>query len=192
MNEEELKRIWQTADRAEPMIDYDGLQASLRRWRDKLRRKAKIEIWMQIATVVLNFVPAFFYPKWIVFALGVAALGVWYIPELRKIYKPETIKSDEDARQSLNTAISTMKRYFRRTRIVLYVFSPLLVPAAFYGLGYFEYPSISLTIWVLWIIFITLICEAAIITFNEIYFAIVYKPALNELNALLQDLESDH
>jgi len=189
MNEDELKKIWQT-DKAAPTIDFTALQKSLNAWHDKLRRKVRIEIRVQNATIALTFVPVFFYPKLIFFALAVATLGAWYIPELRKLYKTETIEND-DVRQSLNRKILTMKRYFRRTRIALYVLSPPLVPIAFYGLNFFETDSIIGTIGLIRMIFLTAISEAGIIIGNEIYFAVAYKPSFNELKDLLRQLDSD-
>ncbi len=190
MNEEELKDIW-NADQSGPAISYAGLRTSLQQWNDGTRRKVQIETWVQIATVVLNFIPAIFYPKWIVFALGVAALGIWYIPELRRFSKPETGELSGDVRQMLDLKILTLRRYFRHTRIALYAFAPMLVPAAIYGIGYFDDQEASLTARVLWAVFLTLICETAIVVLNEIFFLVVYKPALKELESLSQQLRLD-
>lgn len=190
MNEEELKSIW-NADQSEPAISYARLQTSLQHWNDGTRRKVQIETWVQIATVVLNFVPAIFYPKWIIFSLGVAVLGIWYIPELRRFSKLETAELSDDVQRTLDLKILTMRRYFRRTRIALYACSPLLVPAALYGIGYFDDQEASLTARVLWTVLLTLICEAAIVVLNEIFFFVVYKPALKELENLSQQLKLD-
>jgi CDP-diglyceride synthetase len=190
MNEEELKDIW-NADQSGPAISYAVLQTSLQHWNDGTRRKVQIETWVQIATVVLNFIPAIFYPKWIVFALGVAALGIWYIPELRRFSKPEMGELSGDVRQMLDLKILTMRRYFRHTRIALYAFAPMLVPAALYGIGYFDDNENSLTARVLWTVLLTLICEAAIVALNEIFFLVVYKPALKELENLSKQLKPD-
>ena len=58
-------------------------------------------------------------------------LGIWYIPELRKLYKYENVETG-NVKESLNAKISTMQNYFRRTRIAMYVFSPVAMPAIFY------------------------------------------------------------
>lgn len=187
MNEEELKSLWQ-ADQAAPTIDFAKLQKSLSVWHDKLRRKVKIEIWLQGATVVLTFIPVFFYPKLIFFALFIAVLGVWYIPELRKLYQRENDKKG-DVKNSLSMKILTMQRYFRRTRIVMYVFTPLAIPAVFYGLGFFDKPSATFSDLMFSLIKPLIIYEVLTIIATEIYFAILYTPALNELKNLLRQLD---
>ena len=129
MNEEELKKLWQSEQTA-PMIDFAELQKSLNIWHDQLRRKVKIDIWAQGVTVALCFIPVFFYPKFIFFALVMLILGIWYIPELRKLYKYENVETG-NVKESLNAKISTMQNYFRRTRIAMYVFRRLQCPQSF-------------------------------------------------------------
>ncbi len=191
MNEEELKKIWQ-ADQTVPEIDFAKLQKSLNIWHDKLRRKVRIDVWAQGITAALTLIPVFFYPKMIFLALLGIVLGVWYIRELRGLYKPENSEANYvGVKQSLNMKILTMKNYFRRTRIVMYVFSPLAIPAFFYGLGSLDTPSITFAEWIFSLTKLVVIYEILIVIATEIYFKILYTPALNELKNLLRQLESN-
>ena len=192
MNEEELKRLWQAEDHSAPKIDFAALDKSLNDWHEKLRRKVRAEIPVQIAMVALSFGLVFYSPRLIFFALGVAALGAWYIPELRRLSRQETSSSAaaaSDVREALNRKLATMKRYFRRTRIALYVFSPILIPVAFWGLGHFDHQGIGFGVYALSVGFFTLFYEAAAILINEIFFALTYKPAYKELKELLRQLD---
>lgn len=188
MNEEELKNLWQSEQTA-PTVDFAELQKSLNIWHDKLRRKVKIEIWVQSAAVALTFIPVFFYPKFIFFALFILVLGIWYIPELRKLYK----SGDDEigsVKQSLNAKILTMQNYFRRKRM-MYAFTPIGVPAIFYGLGNLNRFSNTTERWIISFVISLIVFEILVIIATEIHFKILYKPALNELKNLLRQLNSD-
>lgn len=193
MNEEELKNLWQSEQTA-PTIDFAELQKSLNIWHDKLRRKFKIETWINSVMYIAIFVSVIIYPKLIFFALGMVAFAIWFIPQSRKLYRREQVESS-DVRKSLESKISAMKKYFRQYRIAGYIFTPLLLILAFYGLGKLENPSITYAEWqsrmIKFIIFIVALSEVLIIPANEIYFAIFYKPDLNELQNLLRQLDSD-
>ena len=204
MNEEELKKLWQSEQTA-PTIDFAELQKSLNIWHDKLRRKVKIDIWVQTVTVVLYFVPVFFLPKFIFLALIGLILGIWYIPELRKIYKHENVEIGS-VKQSLNAKISTMQNYFRRTRIVMYAFSWIMMPAIFYVLydlnkflntneiwiAFNEFSKITFNeVWIILLIISLILYEVLIVIVTEIYFKILYKHAFDQLKELLAQLESE-
>jgi len=191
MNEKELRKIWQ-ADQTAPTIDFAALHKSLNVWRDKLRRKVRVDIWAQGIAAAITVISVFFYPKMIFLALLCIILGIWYIRQLRGLYKLETSEANEGGlKQSLNMKILTIKNYFRQTRIAMYVFSPLAIPAFFYGLGSLGKPSVSFAEGVYSLIKLLVISEILIIIATEIYFKILYTPALNELKNLLRQLESD-
>lgn len=191
MNEEELKKIWQ-ADRNAPTIEFAALQKSLTIWHDKLHRKVRIDVWAQGIAAALTLIPVFFYPKMIFLSVFGIVLGAWYIRELRGLYQSENNQADGGGvKQSLNMKILTMKNYFRRTRIAMYVFSPLAIPAFFYGLGSFDKSSMTFAEWTILLIKLGAVFEIIIFIATEIYFKVVYTPALNELENLLRQLESD-
>lgn len=188
MNEEELRSIW-TADQTVPTIDFEVLQKALNSWQDKLRRKIRIDIWTQSITAVATLIPIFFFPKLIFASVMVFILGIWYVRELRRLSIPEETKAGYTAvKDSLNAKIATMKSYFRRTRFVIYVLCLPIVPAAFYGVGMFD-PSAPVASWAFWLFIILIIYEIGVIIGTELYFKIIYTPALNELKSLRGQLE---
>ena len=190
MNEEELKNLWK-ADRTEPTIDFAALEKSLNVWRDKLRRKVKIEIVIQSAAAAISLIPVFFFPKMILASLFVLILGIWYIRELRGLYKVETAENYLNIKHSLNAKILTFKQFIRRTRFVMYAFTPLIIPALFYGLGIYNNPSITTKELTRSLVIFLIIYEILTFTATEIYFKVLYTSALNELKNLLRQLEPD-
>lgn len=191
MNEEELKNLWQ-ADDAAPTIDFAAFQKSLTAWQNKLRRKIRIDVWAQGITAALTLIPVFYYPKLIVFSLLIIILGIWYVRELRRLPNLENDEVDYVAvKQSLNLKIQTMKNYFRRTRIVMYVFTPITVPAVFYGIGAFGKSSMTFTNLLILIAGCVVIYEILLAIATEIYFKILYISSFNELKNLLRQLDSD-
>ena len=191
MNEEELKNLWQT-DQSAPTIDFAGLQKLSDNWHAKLRRKVRIDIWAQSLATALTLVSVYFYPKMIFLGLYALVLCIWYVRELRGLYKPETGETNNFAvKHSLDTKIQTMKNYFRRTRIATYGSVLLILPAAFYGLNIFDDTSIATSDLIFPLIFTLIISEIIIVIVTEIYFKIIYTPALNELKNLLRQLDSD-
>lgn len=83
--------------------------------------------------------PVFFYPRLIFAAVLGFILGVWYVRELNGLYKDGKFQVESIAvSQSIKAKIETLKRYFWRTRIAVYVFMPLTLIAAYYGIGTFD------------------------------------------------------
>lgn len=191
MNEEELKKLWRRGENS-PTIDFVLLQDLSNIWHNKLRRKARIDMWVQSVTAVLTLVPVIFYPRMIFASLMVVVLGIWYVRELRMFYQSEGTDADyKTVRDSLNAKILTLQNYFWRTRVVIYVLCPPLVPAAFYGLGFFDESGFALTDWAFWLLKILAIYELGVVIGTELYFKITYTPVLNELKNLSRQLGSD-
>jgi hypothetical protein len=195
MNEEELKKLWK-ADQTAPTIDFAAFQKSLIVWQNKLRRKAGIDIWAQSIAAGLFLIPVFFYPRLIFAFVLVVILTVWYVRELRRLSNLETSEADYAVvKHSLNAKIQTMKSYFRRTRFVMYVLTPLIFHGAAYGMGIYDKPPTEPADWtslmIKSIIFSTTLYEILTFIATEIYFKILYTPALNELKNLLRQLDSD-
>ncbi len=159
------------------------------------RAEAAISTWIyqiQSITAAMTLVPVFFYPRMIFASAMLVVLGIWYVRELRRLYQPGEPGADLVAvKDSLNAKILTMKNYFRRTRFVLYVLCPAILPAAFYGFGLFDKPSLTLVAWAIWFSKYLVIYEIGMIIATEIYFKITYAPALNELKTLLRQLDSE-
>ena len=191
MKEEELKKIWK-ADQTAPQIDFAGLQKLSDDSHNRLRRKLRIDAFAQGITTVACFTSVFYYPKMIFASVLVFILGVWYVRELRGLYKDGSFEVDSIAvSQSIKAKIETLKRYFWRTRIAVYVFMPLILIATYYGVGIFDTPSFTFTDYVIWVTIIIIFAETAAVIFTEIYFKILYTPALDELKNLLRQLDSD-
>jgi len=193
--EEELKKLWQSGDNAQTTIDFTRLEKLSDDWHAQLRRKARIDVWTQSITAALAVIPVFFYPKLIFASVSVVLLGVWYVRELRGLYKKETGETDYAAvRQSLETKILTMENYFRRTRIVMYLLTPLIFHAAAYGMGYYDKPPTADPEWtsrlIKSIVFSTVLYEILTFAATEIYFKILYAPAFIELENLRRQLDS--
>jgi RNA polymerase sigma factor (sigma-70 family) len=194
MNEEELKELWQ-ADRTAPTIDFAAFQKLLMVWQNKLRRKARIDIWAQSIATGLYLIPVFFYPRLIFAYVLVVILAVWYVRELRRLSNLENSEADYAVvRYSLNAKIQTMKSYFRRTRFVMYVLTPLIFHVAGYGMGGYDKPPTEPADWtsllIKSIIFSTTLYEILTFIATEIYFKILYTPALNELKNLVRQLDA--
>jgi hypothetical protein len=195
MNEEELKQLWKT-DQTAPTIDFTAFQKSLIALQSKLRRKAGIDIWAQSIFAGLSIIPVFFYPRLIFAFVLIVIITVWYVWELRRLSNLENSEADYAVvKYSLSSKIQTMKSYFRRTRFVMYVLTPLIFHAAVYGMGIYDKPPTAPADWtslvIKSIIFSTTLYEILTIIGTEIYFKILYTPALNELKDLLRQLDSD-
>jgi len=196
MKEEELKELWQ-ADRTAPTIDFAAFQKSLTAWQNKLRRKAGIDIWVQSIATGLYLILVIFYPRLIFSYVLVVILTVWYVRELRQLSNLENSEADYAVvKYSLNAKIQRMKSYFRQTRFVTYALTPLIFHTGIYGLGVYDKPPTEPADWtslvIKSIIFSTTLYEILTLIATEIYFKILYTPALNELKNLLRQLDSDH
>lgn len=191
MNEEELKKLWQK-DQTAPQIDFARLQKLSADWHKKLRRKLRIDVWAQGITTVACLMPVFYYPKMIFASVLVFILGVWYVRELRGLYKIGKFEVDSiSVSQSVKAQIETLKKFFWRTRIAVYVLMPLILIAAYYGLGTFDKPEVIFTHWLIRLTKILIVAEVPTVILCEIYFKILYKPALKELKNLLRQLDSN-
>jgi hypothetical protein len=191
MNEEKLKKIWQTEQSA-LAIDLAGFQNSLSAWQDNLRRKIKIDIAAQILLLGVALVLVLFYPKlFFMFWFGVV-LAAWYIWEIFRLYRAEKEPAHpETVKQFLAGKILKMKNLIWRTRIVAYFLPLVLVPAGYYALDYFDDASLTLQRKIFSVIFTIALTELVCGISMEIYFRIFYSGALKELKDLLWQLNSD-
>lgn len=191
MNEDELKKIWQT-DQTAPIVNFGQFQNLLKAWNSKLRRKVVVDIGMQIIATVLTVMLVFFLPKMFILALMMVIICIWYVRELRGLYKLDSGGTNyTGVKNLLETKIQTMKNYFRRTRIVMYIIMPLVIPAAFYGIEMFDKLSANFTDSAYLLIEFFLIFEILVFIATEIYFKILYTPALDELKNLLRQLNTE-
>ena len=190
MNENELKQMWQD-DRTVPEIDFGSFKKHVDAWRNKLRKKAMVDTWIQVGAAGILVGLAFYNPKLIVLSVFCVAVVIWYVRDLRKFYNPENTELiSTDLKRSLNLKIAMMKGYFLRTRILMYAVMPLSVPAIFYAFGSFDPPSIKVWYWTFSLVKSLVIFEIISIVATEIGFVFTYRPVLKELKELLKELDS--
>ena len=116
MNEDKLKQIWQ-GNQAAPAIDFGAFQDHLDTWRNKLRKKAMMDSWIQVGAAGILVGLTLYNAKMV--ALSVFCIGVviWYVRDLRNFYNPDyTELICADLKRSLNLKIAMMKGYFLRRK----------------------------------------------------------------------------
>ena len=88
MNEKDLKNLWQSGQTA-PEIDFVAAEKLLSVIQNRLSRNIRIEIWLQITVTASAIIPVFVLPRLIFFSVLLIVLCVWYVRELRTLYKPQ-------------------------------------------------------------------------------------------------------
>lgn len=188
MNDEELKKIWQTEADA-PTVDVTRLSKLSADWERKWSRKARIDAWVQGITTAACLIPVFIYPRLIFAALVVVILGVWYVRDLRRLYKSWSLDPvSVSVSESTSAKIEYLNRFLWRTRIVVYLAVPATLLLTYYGLGFFEDSGIMSERWIKRLAIILPIAEILTVFFCEIYFLVLYRPALKELRDISQQL----
>lgn len=191
MNETELKQLWQD-EQATPKIDFAVLSKHLDAWRSKLRKKAMMDTWIQVGGAGIIVGLALYNSKLIALSVFCVAIAIWYVRDLRGFYNGDDAELNSiDLKQSLNLKKAKMKAYFLRTRILMYAVMPLSVPLIFYSFGSFDPPSIKIGHWTFSLIESLIGFEIISIVVTEIWFALIYWPALKELKGLLKELDSN-
>lgn len=189
MNEEELKEIWQL-DQTAPDIDFSKLQVLLDDWQNRLRRKVKADLWAQSIASVVAIILVILYPAALLALIILAVIGAWYFWELGRLYKQESMQAEDlSVKQSLNLRILNLKRFFRRTRIAMYVFSPLIIPALFYGMMRANLISTNFSDWYYLLVKAVIVFEIVMVVMGEAYARILYFPSLRELETLFKELD---
>lgn len=190
MNDEELKTIWQTESNIST-VDTARLGKLSDDWERKWSRKARIDAWVQGVTTAACLVPVFFYPRLIFAAVLVVILGVWYVRDLRRLYKSWGLEPESvSVRESTMGKIEYLSRFLWRTRIVVYIAVPVTLLLTYFGLGFFDDAGISSERWVNRLAIILPIAEILTIIFCEVYFLVLYRPALKELREISRQLDS--
>jgi hypothetical protein len=187
MNEEELKEIW-NKDKAAvaPAIDFEAVQKNMRGWEGKLRRKIKIDIISNAAAYVLLIPAAVYYPEILYLAPFMILIWVWYLWETLRIYRQETNSSESGStREYLETKKRFLENYISRTRLIIYLMTPVSALGGLYLSGYF------MEIWrsPLLLTAILIFVELMFVVVVEIYVRKVYLPSINELKELLRQID---
>ena len=188
MNSEDMKTIWQTGAGL-PDMQLSRLRQMADNWQKRLRRNAQIETWVQGIVTAACFIPVFFYPKLIFAAILVTILCVWYIRELRRLSASQSHEGAGSVLQTTRAKMAVLKSYMWHTRVAVIVALPLVMLTMYYGIGTFDRPGFTFAN--AWPSLAKLIAlgEIGVIIGNEIYFKMMYRPGLNELNSLLAELD---
>ena len=189
MNEQKLKEIWKSADAEDlPAINFEVVQKNVIGWQNKLRRKIKIGLFF---TVLINVIAIPLYisiPEIIYFVPLIAFIWIWYLLQMRQLYKSQTTPDDyKDTREFFNVKTSLMSKYIRQTRIITYPATPIIYFSIWIIFGSFQQIHEHL----IQIIFVTVVLEIFVVAYCEIYFAIMYYPSIREARDLIKQLESE-
>jgi hypothetical protein len=96
--------LWNSEDsKSLPKIDFKRVQANISVWQNKLRRKIKLDILLNVLLLIILVPACFVLPELVYFMPIVIAgsiLGYW---KLWKIYKQETgIENAKNSKEFLN------------------------------------------------------------------------------------------
>lgn len=189
MNEQELKEIWKTTDSQDlPEIDFEAVKKNIAGWHDKLRRKIKIDILINVLFYIA-VIPAFIaYPKILYFAPLIIIIWIWYLWELLRIYKHETASADgENTKEFLKKKTRLLTGYIWQTRVIAYSITPFLVIAALLVNTTFK----KLLENAAGIFLLILVFEILVLAIVEIYIRIIYFPSIKKSRELIKQLESE-
>ncbi len=189
MNEQELKQLWKQTETADlPTINFEAVQKNVIGWQNKLRRKIKIDFFF---TVLINVIAIPIYisiPEIIYFIPLIAFIWIWYLLQMRRLYKSQTTPDDnKDTKEFFKNKTSLMSKYIRQTRIITYPATPLIYFSIWIIFGSFQQIYEHL----IQIIFVTVALEIFVVAYCEIYFAIMYYPSIREARELIKQLESE-
>jgi hypothetical protein len=191
MNEDDLKALWQN-DKHSVTINSAELKTLADRLQIKLRRNARIDVWVQAITTAACFIPVFFYPRLIFAAILAMILGIWYVRKIRVLYNDGHFLEPDRATvsESISAEIKNLKSFFWQTRIAVYIFVPLMLTATYYGIGAFDNPAVSFERRAVSLTKLIMIAEISSVICCEIYFWIAYKPAVKKLKGILRQMNS--
>jgi hypothetical protein len=187
MNEVELKAIWQKNENLSlENFDFESIKLMAIESQQKLRKRIKKEIIVG-ALLYLVLIPIFyFFPKTMFLIPIFIAVWVWYLWELKRIYRVNAeFQNLENLKLILQTKRQLLRGYFRRTRYVTALGMPILLILSF----------IILTSWELIIqnpmpFLKTLVfSQIAVIICVEFLLWLIYRPMLDETEDLLRQLD---
>ena len=187
MNEQELKEIWKSGEPSDLQnVDFEKIRKNIKTWQDKLRRKIKTDIFLNLLTYILLLPFFYFMPKLVYLTPVMAIIWAWYLWELLRIYKLETKSFGvENTKLHLEKKKNYLKNYIFRTRLILYVSTPFIILLSLWifisSKAVVENPAVIAVGIILVEILVAVICE--------IYVRLVYSPSVKKLEDLLLQLE---
>lgn len=187
MNEDELKNIWRQEEKI-PLknIDMEWIGQQTLLSKNELQRKLKWDVTMNVLSYVI-FVPFAFYDPKVLFLIPfAAAVWIWYLWEIRRLYKYEAVfQNVENVKSFLTGKEKLLSGYLTRSRYIAYIGAPITWTSVFamgFSFGGILDSNLSLLIF---LIFNELIVAAMI----EYYIRKIYAPVLDELRDLLRQLD---
>lgn len=186
MNEEELKVIWKKNENLSlGNIDFEVIKQKSLESQNKLRKRIKREVIANVIVYILMLPIFYFYPKILLLTPALVAVWVWYLWELKRIYRIENKVYDfANLKESLQTKKNILMGYFLRTRLIMWVGSPPLFVCSYYAFDIEEEILLNLSF-----LSTLLITELVVIIAIELYFRLIYRPYLDGIEDLLQQLD---
>lgn len=187
MNEEQLKAIWQQEDKISlDKIDFEAIKQKSLQTQEKLSFRLKQEIKVGVLLYVLLLPIFYVFPKVLLLIPGFIAVWVWYLWELQRLYRIDTeFQNFENLKEILQTKSRYLRGYFRRTRYIIWIGTPILLFVCFIIFTSVEQvirnPRSFANILIL--------TQIVIIGFVEFFIWFIYRPHLVEIEDLLQQLD---
>ena len=190
MNEEELKAIWKKSENAQiGKYDFERVKQNSLASQKKLRNKIKWDVATNVAVYILLIPVIIRFPKLLFLTPVAAAVWIWYLWEISRIYKHDAdFQKFENVKSFLSGKQKLLSNYLKRTRYIAYLGTPFI---SFLSLWLFapigdllNSPAIVATI----IVF----SEILVIIIIEIYIRKIYAPTMDELEDLLRQLNENN
>lgn len=186
MNEEKLKAIW-NEEKTIPLknINTELIGQRALESQNKLRKKIKWEIAICILFYILISPGILRYPETLFFLPFVTVIWVWGLYKTLRIYRLETnFRQFNNIKNFLIVKENLLRKEVRQSRCIIYLGSPIL---------WFTFFVVTMSInetknfWI--VVFAFLIFNELIsMIFLELYIRKIWKPAIDELTNLLQQL----
>lgn len=189
MNENELKELWKSEEsKSLPIINFEKVQKNIASWQNKLHQKIKFDVIISGAFYLILIPLCFVLPKLAYFMPIILLIALWGYWKMWGIYQLETKTDDyKTIKEFLTKKNGMLSNYIRRTRQIVYLTMPLFVIATILVQVTFNE---FLEMWVR-VIFLVIFLEIFAIIFSEVYFRIMYIPAIRKSQELIEQLESE-
>jgi hypothetical protein len=186
MNEEELKAIWKNNENLSlDDFDFQAIKQKALQSQHSLRRKMRWELVFGIVLYVLIVPVCFAVPRILLLVPIMIASWVWYLWEIRRIYRLESdIQDFANFKEFLIRKRRFLRGYIKRIRIA-YFGVPFVFSTFFIVLGSFEEAFNKFATFISILVF----CQVLTMFLIEINLWLVYRSPLDETEDLLRQLD---
>lgn len=187
MNEEELKAIWKKNENLSMgNIDFEEIKQKSLASQHKLRKRIKREVIANVIVYIFMLPIFYFNPKILLLIPVFIAVWIWYLWELKRIYRIEDdVNNFANLKEILQSKKHYLNEYFRRTRFIMWFCSPPLLVCSYYIFDFGDDILQNLSSFLITLI----ITELVVIIVVELYFWLIYRPYLDGIEDLLQQLD---